>query len=582
MARASRESWRTAMVVCENWGARVRVNGGRVYSETSHLALRSSARSSVGLVSVDSGVQPESRDSITARGPLNEDSASISGSLEGGSHGRIFNQGLHRKGAGVKLDARQGVYTLHPSSRTSIRSTSFNTLPCVRITGTPKHVVYHKKGIHQPLLAGPNASLLPRSLIRMAFSTRPESVAEARNNSTPAGRSIEIDNQMGLHYTRHGKEFMLGVRGSREDVENIKSRIANFLKTELHLEVSLASHVHIQAGTVEFLGTRVAGLLDNKVRRRFSKEIEKRRRSKVRAQGEARIRTETWHNELKDLAVQSWAFGLKKVRRDLESWKTAQQVLYKRSQELRGGKFVPEQIDRSVTKETIQRLLDKEEEVFMDAPGTGLPQQILRAQQRLTRLLKKHLDEEIAYEKKANSALQARSQLTKTPRKEAEADDDDSIPIQLLAPMEHIMEKLSVKGILQPSKALPTVVTPMLDSSDEAIVSYFTALGTCLLSYYRCCDNFEKIRRLVDHQVRWSALFTLGRKHGCSARKIMRQFSRGPKIVDPDSGRVVVEFPSSPDIARTGKKFLVNVQHHSLDEILRSRPVQLQATKLRG
>lgn len=411
----------------------------------------------------------------------------------------------------------------------------------------------------------------------MAFSTRPESqrarsepVAELQTNLPLAGGSAENDGRVGLHYMRHGKEFLVGVKGSREDVENIKSRIANFLRTELHLEVSLASHVHIQAGTVMFLGTRVAGLLDNKARRRFSKEIEKRRRSKVRAQGMTHIRTETWHNELKDLAVQSWAFGLKKAKRDLQSWETAKQAVYKKSQELQDSNFVLEQIDRGVTKDAMQRLLDKEEEVFMDAPDAGLPPHILRAHQRLTRLLKKHLEEETAFEKKANSALERRSQKAKV----SSTEDDGSIPIQLLAPMETIMKKLSLKGILQPRKALPTVLTPMLGSSDEAIVSYFTALGTCLLSYYRCCDNFEKIRRLVDHQVRWSALFTLGSKHGCSARKIIRQFSRGPKIVDQE-GRVVAEFPSSPDIARTGKKFLVHVQQHSLDDILRSRRVEL-------
>ena len=458
---------------------------------------------------------------------------------------------MHRRGVEDKLDATR--YTLHPSSRTSIRSTSLNAVPLVM------------------------------SSMRMAFSTRPESlkawseaVVQSQSDFSAAGRGMENGNRVGLHYTRRGKEFLVGVRGSRQDVENIKSRIADFLRTELHLEVDLASHMHIEAGTVEFLGTRIAGLLDRKARRRFSKEIEKRRRSKVRAQGEAHIRTEAWHNELKDLAVQAWAFGLKKTRRQLQSWETAEEVMYKRLQE-RDSKFVPEQIDRVVAKEALQRLLDKEEEVFADALGTGLPQPILRAHQRLTRLLKKHLEAEAVLEKKAEEFESRIPQPKNIPTKDGaddDDDDDDSIPLQLLAPMETIMEKLSIKGILQPSRALPTVLTPMLNSSDEAIVSYFTALGTCLLSYYRCCDNFEKIRRLVDHQVRWSALFTLGSKHGCSARKIIRQFSRGPRIMDQQGS--VVEFPSSTDIARTGKKFLVHEQQHSLDDILRSRPYLLR------
>lgn len=483
---------------------------------------------------------------------------------------RLFEAGMHRRGVGETAYGRQHVYTLHPSSRTSIRSSSPTRLPHVRIPGTPKYVFYYRKGIYQLLHVGPNSLLLPRSSIRMDFPpgiTESQKAPEADRDaqSVTPGKAMEQD-RVGLHYMRHGKEFLVGVRGSREDVENIKHRIAHFLRTELHLEVGLSSHVHIQSGSVVFLGTRIAGLLDNKTRRRFSKEIEKRRRSKIRAQRMAEVRTETWHNELKDLALQSWAFGLKKTKKELQSWETAKQAMYKKSQEL-GSKFVLEQIERGQTREAIQRLLDKEEEIFFDAPSTGLPEPILRAHQRLTRLLQRYLEEETSFEKKAKAIERAQPRV---PRLK----DEGVIPLQLLAPMEIITAKLSRKGILQPSKALPTVLTSMISSSDEAIVSYFAALGTCLLSYYRCCDNFQKIRRLVDHQVRWSALFTLGSKHGCSARKIIRQFSRGPKIVNR-KGDVVVEFPSSPDILRTGKKFLVHVQHNSLDDVLRSKRLQL-------
>lgn len=473
---------------------------------------------------------------------------------------RLGEAGMNRRGVGHRAHGRQYVYTLHPSSRTSIRSTSLTRLPHVRIPETPKYVFYYKKGIYQLLLVGPNSLLLPRSSVKMEF---PQSqVAPETEMSSSPSQDKEQD-RVGLHYMRHGKEFLVGVRGSREDVDNIKHRIAHFLRTELHLEVGLSSHVHIQSGSVVFLGTRIAGLLDNKTRRRFSKEIEKRRRSKIRAQRMAEVRTETWHNELKDLAVQSWAFGLKKTKKKLQSWETANQAMHKKAQEL-GSKFVLEQVERGQTREAIQRLLDKEEEIFFDTPSTGLPESILRAHQRLTRLLQRYLEEETLFEKKAKAVERAQPRVK----------DDSVIPLQLLAPMEIVTTKLRKKGILQPSKALPTVLTSMISASDEAIVSYFTALGSCLLTYYRCCDNFQKVRRLVDHQVRWSALFTLGSKHGCSAKKIIRQFSRGPKILNR-KGDVVVEFPSSPDILRMGKKFLVHVQHSSLDDVLRSKRLQL-------
>lgn len=380
----------------------------------------------------------------------------------------------------------------------------------------------------------------------------------------------EDEDSVGLHYMRHGNEFLVGVRGTREDVENIKHRIAHFLRTELHLEVGLSSHVHIQSGSVVFLGTRIAGLLENKTRRRFSKEIEKRRRCKIRAQRMAEVRTDTWHNELKDLAVQSWAFGLKKTKKELQSWEIAKQAMHKKAQEL-GSKFVLEQVERGQTREAIQKLLDKEEELFFDAASTGLPEPILRAHHRLTRLMERYLEEETTFEKKAKAVERANPRVKK---------ESGVIPLQLLAPMEIVTGKLRMKGILQPTKALPTVLMSMINASDEAIVSYFAALGSCLLSYYRCCDNFQKVRRLVDHQVRWSALFTLGNKHGCSGKKIISQFSRGPKILNR-KGDVVVEYPSTTDILRSGKKFLLHVQHSSLDDILRSRRLQLLPSEVK-
>lgn len=463
---------------------------------------------------------------------------------------------MHRRGVGAAAPGRQYVYTFHASSRSTINSTSNTRLPHVRLPGASKYAYYYKKGVYHLLLIGPNASLLPRSSVRMSFG---QSQVEPPEEVEPEMQQ----NNVNLHYMRHGREFLMGVKGTREDVENIKHRIANFLRTDLHLEVGLASHVHIQSGSVVFLGTRIAGLLENKTRRRFGKEIEKRRRSKIRAQGMAKIRTDTWHNELKELALQSWAFGLKKTKKDLQSWEMAKQAMYKRSQEL-GSKFVIDEIEKGQSREAVQRLLDKENEIFFDAPSTGLPEPILRAHHRLTRLMERFLEAEASFEKKAKAIERAKPKVK----------HEGVIPLQLLAPMEILTSKLGKKGILQPTKALPTVLTSMIGASDEAIVSYFAALGTTLLTYYRCCDNFQKVRRLVDHQVRWSALFTLGSKHGCSARKVIKQFSRGPKILNR-KGEAVVEFPSSPDILRMGKRFLVHVQHNSVDDILRSRRLQL-------
>lgn len=128
-----------------------------------------------------------------------------------------------------------------------------------------------------------------------------------------------------LQYVRHGKEFLMGMAGSRREVEKMKARIAYFMKHELHLEIVAASHVHIQAGSVLFLGTRVAGFLETKSSRRYSQELEKRRRSKARNRNLAEIRTEAWHNQLKDMSRRAWEFAVKKTQSRYPSWQAAEQ-----------------------------------------------------------------------------------------------------------------------------------------------------------------------------------------------------------------------------------------------------------------
>jgi hypothetical protein len=366
-----------------------------------------------------------------------------------------------------------------------------------------------------------------------------------------------------LQYVRHGKEFLVGMTGSRREVEKMKARIAYFMKYELHLEIVAASHVHIQAGSVLFLGTRVAGFLETKSSRRYSQELEKRRRSKARNRNLAEIRTEAWHNQLKDMSRRAWEFAVKKTQSRYPSWQSAEQAMYQQSQPQSTSPFVFEECDKLKTKESLQRLLAKEEEIFLYHPAIDIPGEILRAHKHLALLLNNFLKEKD--DETVNKEMIVKSSV-QNPHATERARIHGGIPLQFLAPIELIREQLSKKGILQPKKALPIVLTSMLKSSDEVIVVYFSALAHGLLSYYRCCDNFVKVRRLVDFQVRWSALFTLGCKHGCSARKIIatrHSNSSWPRALN-SQGKVIAEFPSPATIARMGKKFLLDIQPNIL------------------
>lgn len=65
--------------------------------------------------------------------------------------------------------------------------------------------------------------------------------------------------------------------------------------------------VHVACGYVKFLDTYIKGIPVSKITRRFSKEIEKRRRVKARIQLKVAQREEAWNNQLQQLALEAFA-----------------------------------------------------------------------------------------------------------------------------------------------------------------------------------------------------------------------------------------------------------------------------------
>jgi Type II intron maturase len=47
-----------------------------------------------------------------------------------------------------------------------------------------------------------------------------------------------------------------------------------------------------------------------------------------------------------------------------------------------------------------------------------------------------------------------------------------------------------------------------------------------LLSYFRCVDNLNTIKKIVVYHLRYSLLHTLARKHKCSIKKVLEMYSK--------------------------------------------------------
>nr|YP_004927705.1 hypothetical protein TrlaMp54 [Treubia lacunosa]AEH99749.1 hypothetical protein TrlaMp54 [Treubia lacunosa] len=83
-------------------------------------------------------------------------------------------------------------------------------------------------------------------------------------------------------YVRYAGNFLLGIAGPKELVVTVKSRIVQFVNSELHLELTGGLISHISAESVKFMGMRIKVVPSPKLRGRFGKAIEKRRRVRNR------------------------------------------------------------------------------------------------------------------------------------------------------------------------------------------------------------------------------------------------------------------------------------------------------------
>lgn len=92
--------------------------------------------------------------------------------------------------------------------------------------------------------------------------------------------------------------------------------------------------------------------------------------------------------------------------------------------------------------------------------------------------------------------------------------------IALEAPITQILLRLRERGLIS-SRPWPIHVAFMNVSDGEDIVNWSAGIAISPLSYYRCRDNLYQVRTIVDHQIRWSAIFTLAHKQKSSARKIL-------------------------------------------------------------
>lgn len=128
-----------------------------------------------------------------------------------------------------------------------------------------------------------------------------------------------------------------------------------------------------------------------------------------------------------------------------------------------------------------------------------------------------------------------------------------SLPPQINSDTSEIYKRLEEASIIN-NKKKPMCKNSLLAAEAWLIISYYNSVAHGLLSYFRCVDNLNTIKKIVTYHLRYSLLHTLAHKHKCSLKKVLEMYSKEIKA-EGRQGKVV-SFINSVVVTNLKKNFL--------------------------
>nr|YP_010722219.1 maturase-related protein [Paropyrum anemonoides]WDV09975.1 maturase-related protein [Paropyrum anemonoides] len=337
-------------------------------------------------------------------------------------------------------------------------------------------------------------------------------------------------------YARYADDSLLGIAGAVELLIEIKKRIIHFLQSGLNLWVGSAGSTTIAArSTVEFPGTVIREVPPRTTPIQFLRELEKRLRVKHRIHITACHLRSAIHSKFRNLGNSIPIKQLTKGMSGTGSLLDAVQL------EDTLGTAGVRSAQVSVLWGTVKHIRQGSREISLlhSSGRSNVPSDVQQAVSR--------------------SGMSVRKLSLYTPAGRKAAGEgggnwagsfSSKFPIQIEAPIKKILRRLRDRGIISQRRPWPIHVACLTNVSDGDIVNWSTGIAISPLSYYRCRDNLYQVRTIVDHQIRWSAIFTPAHKHKSSARNIIPKYPKDSNIVNQEGGKTLAEFPNSIELGK--------------------------------
>nr|AKM22449.1 maturase R [Monsonia emarginata]APD51383.1 maturase R [Monsonia emarginata] len=355
-------------------------------------------------------------------------------------------------------------------------------------------------------------------------------------------------------YARYADDLLLGIVGAVELLIEIQKRIAHFLQSGLNLWVGSAGSTRIAGrSTVEFLGTVIREVPPRTTPIQFLRELEKRLRVKHRIHITACHLRSSIHSKCRNLGK---SIPIKELTKGMSGRGS-----------LLDGVQLADTLERAgVISPQVSVLWGNVKHIRQGSRGISLLHSSGRSK------VPSNVQEEVS---RSGMRVQKFSLYTPAGRK-AKGEEgghwagsiNSEFPIQIEAPIKKILQRLRNRGIISRGRPWPIHVACLTNVSDGDIVNWSAGIAISPLSYYRCRDNLYQVRTIVDHQIRWSAIFTLAHKHKSSARNIIQKYSKDSNIVNQEDGKTLAEFPNSIELGKLRPGQDPNNKEHSTTSLV--------------
>nr|AVL84885.1 maturase [Gastrodia elata]WOE91489.1 maturase [Gastrodia elata] len=308
-------------------------------------------------------------------------------------------------------------------------------------------------------------------------------------------------------YARYADDLLLGIVGALELLIEIQKRITHFLQSGLNLWVGSAAIA--ARSTVEFPGTVIREVPPRTTPIKFLRELEKRLRVKHRIHRTACHLRSAIHSKFRDLGscipIKQLTKGMSGRGRLLDAVQLAETL----------GTAGVRSPPVSVLWGTVKHIRQGSRRAKFLSGRSNVPSEAVFSRSGMN--IRKYTPAP-AGRKAAGGGHWAGS-------------FSSELPIQIEAPIKKILRRLRDRGLISGRRPRPIHVASLTNVSDGDIVNRSAGIAISPLSYYRCRDNLDQVRTIVDHQIRWSAIFTLAHKHKSSARNIIPKYPKDSNLV---------------------------------------------------